>query len=69
MSFTGTVLGGPHDGKIITADQPRMRMPRPVTDVPSYVADEPIELDMTDRIDDYVFERDDDMRGWWVLRP
>ena len=67
VRYTGTVLGGPHDGEIITLDYPVLRLPnRPV--VRGFCVD-PIPVDPSPMVvSEYSFHRDDDARGWWMAR-
>lgn len=67
MRYTGTVLGGPHDGDIITIDGRILCLPELLPNVTFYDADAvlpPTGPSWHERI--YRWTQDDDGRGWWL---
>ena len=66
MKYRGTILGGPHDGKVVDCDHYIMRMPvYPPVEV-GYWNKERTPDWRPYLIDEYRWRQDDDGRGWWV---
>lgn len=64
---TGTVLHGPHEGEIITADSCELVLPEPPHTRMAYCGRDPdVRLAAQLKPRHYQFRVDDDGRGWWV---
>lgn len=71
VSYTGTILGGPHDGDIVTCEWKRYVMVERVKSVYAFYAEAiPTAEPITWREVYYDWKMDDDGRGWFVrVRP